>query len=81
MQNKLHATIISGLTNNSLNFYCKQKQSEFNLKMFNSGRFTKQGIGNKRADKRITVPIGFDHSNLYYSSEKRVLQFINKQQR
>lgn len=80
MQNRLHTTILSGLTNNALNFYCKHNLN-FNLKMFNLGSFSKQGTGDKRANKRITLPTGSDPSNLYYSFERRVLQFINKQQR
>lgn len=47
--------------------------------MLISGNTSECGTGDKRAAKTIPLPIGSDPSNLYYRSERRILQFINKQ--
>lgn len=47
--------------------------------MLISGTASECGTGDNRAVKWILLPVGPDPSNLYYRSERRILQFINKQ--
>lgn len=50
------------------------------VKTLVSGHISER-TGDKRAEERSSLPIGSNPSNLYYKSERRGLQFTNKQWR